>query len=535
MDDKAIEATLLGHQLMSIVDEMTMATVRAAYSPNIHERFDCGSAVIDLDGQILAQTDHTPLHLGAMRGLVLGILDQFGGHEIRPGDIFVGNDPFQAGTVHLNDVSVASPLHVGSDVVAFVANTAHHADIGGRVPGGEAFNNESILEEGLRIPIIRIFDRGEVQEPLLRMIAMNSRNAREVMGDLRAQFAACRLGVRRMREVCDRRGYPAFLESCQTLLAASELRFRSQLEEVPDGEYSFVDHIDSDWAGSDPLPIKATLRVNGSDLTVDLRENPDVVVSGRNVPYAMLEATVLFAVKAAIDPWLLPNSGYFRAVTILSNPGSLVHAVSPAAVSVGPWTCARVADALFGAFAQIDPEGLSAGSTTPYGWQIGGWDSRRDRYFLNYERFGGGFGARSTKDGLDGVQAGITNTSNLPIEVLEHDYPLLVLQYGLAPDSGGPGKYRGGLGIRRDVQVLAEEARLSAQGERFVVPTWGLDGGQSGRLGSARLNPGTDEERPLDPAFADMLLREGDVISIRTPGGGGYGEERRVGKSVQDV
>lgn len=518
-----IAAEILGNHLLSITEEMTAALIHSAYSANIKERWDCSSAILTPEGEVVAQAAHAPLHLGGMLGAARALLRRFPGEDMRPGDVFAANDSFLGSAIHLNDVTIAAPVFSDQGLVALAACVAHHADLGGRVPGGEACTSRSIYEEGLRLPPVRIFQGGSPLDSVLEILSANSRNTIETMGDFRAQFAAVGLGVRRFHETIDRHGIDRISGAITAVLDSCERRFRAVLRALPAGVYECTDHADDDWVSGNTFPISVRLEIGGDTITIDLTENVDQLESSRNVPEGMLLATIYYGLKAALDPGLPPNSGYCRMIRIVTRDGSIFQPRPPAAVALGSRTCQILLGAMFGALAQVIPERICAGSNTQAGIQLYGWNPHTGRAFLNYERVGGGIGARQRKDGLDGVQFGITNTSNLPIEVSEAEYPLRVERYELVTDSGGPGEFRGGLGVRREIRVLVDNAVLTAQGGRIVIPPPGLFGGLPGSPGVFRLNVGSPDERRLPTAFAELRLRERDVLSLQTAGGGGFG------------
>jgi N-methylhydantoinase B len=516
---------IIGNQLLSVTEEMTAMLIRSSYSANIKERWDCSSAVLSPHGEVVAQTAHSPVHLGGMQGAVRALVRNWESLDPGPDDVFVSNDPYLASAVHLNDVTVAAPAFASGTLIGFVATVAHHADLGGRVPGGEAKDSRHIFEEGLRIPPTRLVTRGVPVASLMDVLYANSRNPREILGDFRAQISAVQLGIRRTLETIDKWGSDALERTLARLLDVSEAKFRAAVERLPDGRYEATDWADDDWVTGKPFAVHVGVEISGSGVVVDLRDNVDQLESSRNVSSGMLTATILTALKSVIDPYSPPNSALGRAVTVRTRQGSVFAPQPPAAVGLGPRTCQILFGALYAALSQVLPDRVCAGSATAAGIQVFGVNPRTGAPYLNYERVGGGFGARQMKDGLDGVQFGVTNTSNLPIEASEAEYPFLVEAYEIIPDSGGPGQYRGGLGVRRDIRVLAPNgATLTAQGERIVHPPPGLHGGLPGAAGRMVLNPGTENERDLPTAFVNLKLAEGDVIGLRTAGGGGFGD-----------
>ncbi|HVX18360.1 MAG TPA: hydantoinase B/oxoprolinase family protein, partial [Acidimicrobiales bacterium] len=401
----SVTVDIIGAHLLAIAEEMGVALIRAAYSPNVKERHDCSTSLLDRDGQTIAQAEHIPLHMGSMLGFIPELTALFAG-DINEGDIFIANDPYVGGSTHLPDVVVVAPLFDAEGLAGFAATVAHHAEFGGSLG-----SSPDIHSEGLRIPPVRIFNKGVVDEDLLRLILLNCRNPRERLGDLRAQFAAVRLGATRYDELCGK--YEALVVRAATSawLDKAEVQARAALAKLPPGVYSFADWMDYDGAGTTDIPIRVTLRVDESGIVVDLTESADQVKGQINAVRSGIDATVYFAVKAVLDPDLPANAGFYRAITIRSRPGTIVDPLPPAPVWSRSDTCQRVADAILGAFAQAVPDRVPAashGSVTAV--HISGHDPRRDEFFSYVEALGGGFGARPGSDGPDAVQSHMTNT-----------------------------------------------------------------------------------------------------------------------------
>lgn len=515
---------VIGSYVLATAEEMGVVLMRTAYSTNIKERGDFSTAIFDAAGRTLAQASHVPLHLAALMGLVEAILRDYPLESVRPGDIFLANDPYQGVGSQLNDIAVAAPVFRDGTVRAFVANIAHHSDVGGRFPGSEAAACTSIYEEGVRLPVMRLFDAGVMRGDIVRLIQVNSRVPRNVEGDLKAQVASLTLGVKRMEELSVR--FPAdIVDSCLTgWLDAAEARVRRAIDALPEGSYEFSDNVDA--GGSDQLQLTVTITVRGSELTFDFSGCPVQQPNSHNATWLALLATVYYATKAVLDPGLPPNAGYFRALNVIAEPGTMVNATSPAAVGTRNHTCQKLVDVILGAFSQAVPTQVIAGSASSKLMIIGGLNPRSGQPFIDYEAFAGGLGARSNKDGLDVCRAHMTNTSNLPIEALEMEDPLLVVRYEMVPDTGGPGKFRGGLGVRRDTKMLGPGFEHSGFAIGHLYPGVGLQGGDRGRLAAGSmlvLNADSPQERVLDP-MEHYLLQEGDVLSVFTPGGGGFGD-----------
>ena len=514
----SVTVDIIGAHLLAIAEEMGVALIRAAYSPNIKERHDCSTSLLDRDGQTIAQAEHIPLHMGSMLGFIPELKAVFA-EDINPGDVFIANDPYVGGSTHLPDVVVVAPLFDTGGLAGFAATVAHHAEFGGSLG-----TSTDIYAEGLRIPPVRIFDRGVVDEDVLRLILLNCRNPRERLGDLRAQFAAVRLGATRYPELCGKYAASTVRAATGAWLDKGERQARAALATLPAGTYSFADWMDYDGAGTTDIPIRVTLHVDETGIVVDFEGTADQVKGQINAVRSGINATVYYAVKAVLDPELPANAGFYRAITIRTRPGSIVDPVPPAPVWSRSDTCQRVADAILGAFAQAVPDRVPAashGSVTAI--HLSGHDPRRDEFFSYVEVLGGGFGARPGSDGPDAVQTHVTNTANTPAEAIEIAYPLRVEAYALREHSGGAGEYRGGMGIRRDVRVLVDGVHLTVKGDRVERGPWGLEGGEPGAPLDFLLDPGTERERRLRRPDNGSVIPRDSVVRVLSAGGGGYG------------
>ena len=519
-----ITVELIGSTLESIVEEMGETLVRAAYSTNIKERRDCSTALFDLRGRTLAQAEHIPIHLGSFIGVIQAILRRVPLAELREGDTFIGNDAYTGGGTHLPDIVLASPIFVAGEPLAWAVNLAHHADF---VDRGHAH----IFQEGLRIPPVRLYRAGELQPDLLDLVLLNCQVPRERRNDLRAQMAANRLGIRRYRALAARHGVATLLAASEALLDYAERRMRAGIASIPDGKYEFEDRFEcSDIEGSQPLRL--VLRVAGDSIRLDFRDNPPQMRAGVNLVRTALLATVYYAIKTVMDPGAPPNAGLYRPIEVLSTPGSLLHAVEPAAVDNRMQLSARVVDLVHGALARAAPERLIAacnGACTAM--VFSGRHPDTGDYYVYLETIGGGFGARASKDGLDGVHVHTTNTSNLPVEGLEPEYPLRVERYELVQDSGGVGEWRGGMALRRAVRIEHDDCQVAVSGTRMESAPWGLLGGGPGS--SCRVTVrGEDPDRT--PVWRDGIYPAGTTVEVETPGAGGYGPpERRRAELVR--
>jgi N-methylhydantoinase B len=511
-----ITLEVIGSALLSIAEEMGEALIKASYSSNIKERQDCSTALFDLAGEVVAQAEHIPMHLGSLIMIVQEVLKRYPVRDLHEGDVFIGNDPYTGGSTHLPDITVASPVFHQGEPVGFVANIAHHADGSGR-------ETRSIWDEGLRIPPIRVVEGGVLREDLMELLLLNFRLPRQRRGDFRAQFAANRIGAARLVELLDRYGRPTCRAAMEELLAYGDRKIRAALRSLPEGVYTFEDWMDDDGVGGPPVPIRVRITIGGGQITLDFAGTGPQVPGDINVVYLALVATVYYALKALLDPTIPANGGFYRAIRVEAPEGSIVNARPPAPVAWRTQTCQRIADVVFGALAPALPARVMAATNgANSAWVFSGLD-RRGQYYVYLETIGGGSGARATKDGLDGVQVHITNTSNLPVECLEMEYPLLVEEYSLVQDSGGPGRFRGGLGLRRTIRVLGTQATFVGTLDRERFAPWGLFGGRAGGRGGLALNAGRPAPRGLGSKVAGLSLQEGDTVTIVTPGAGGYG------------
>jgi N-methylhydantoinase B len=536
-----ITAEVVRNALQSIAEEMGVTLVRSAYSSNIKERRDCSCALFDSNGDLIALAEHIPIHLGSMQGLMTNVVAEFDTWGFSPGDVVIANDPYRGGGSHLPDVTLIKPIFDAAQLVAFAANIAHWSDIGGRLPGvGTAGDSTEVLQEGLRIPPTRILQGGEVRQDVLDLILLNTRGRDERLGDFRAQLAALALGERRVLELLDRYGFEILLACIDENYAYSERLLREALQQVPAGTYRFREAMDDDGVHDDPLPIHVAVSISHQpepQVSFDFDGTADQAAGGINMVWSALLATVQYAVKALFAPDVPTNAGFQRPIQINAPQGSLVNATEPAPVGGRTDTCQHVVDAIMGALRQAVPEKVVAasnGATTAI--IFGGTQELSGQDFVYVEALGGGMGARFNKDGMDGVQVHITNTSNLPVEAMELEYPLRVLRYELVTDSGGPGKFRGGMSIRKEIQAL-KPILFSAHSDRHRLSPWGLDGGGPGGVGCFVLNPSKEDERSLPSKLSGLRIQPGQVLRAQTAGAGGYGppDEREPDHVSRDV
>jgi len=470
-----------------------------------------------------------PVHLGAMPFSVEAAIDRFPPETLEPGDAILLNDPFYGGA-HLPDLTLVTPVfHEDDDgerdLVAFAANRAHHADVGGSRAGSVAADSTEIYQEGIRIPPVKLFEGGEPNDSVFDVVLSNVRTPDERRGDLRAQEAANQTGKRRFLELVEKYGRETLTAALEEIQEYSEARMRSEIEELEDGTYEFRDVLDDDGVGNVDLPIEAAVTVDGDSVTVDFEGSAPQTAGPVNAVLAVTASATYYSIRCVTDPDIPPNHGCYRPITVEAPEGSIVNPNPPAAVVGGNLeTSQRVTDVVLGALAEQAPERVTAaGQGTMNNITFGGTDPRSDSPYAFYETQGGGFGGRAGKDGLDGVHVHMSNTMNTPVEVLETAYPLRVRRYELRQDSGGAGEFRGGLGLRRDIQVRGHEAHFSLLADRHQHRPYGLEGGDPGESGGAKLTTGDGETVRL-PQKSTHELPPGATVSIRTPGAGGYGD-----------
>jgi N-methylhydantoinase B len=540
-----VKLEIFKHLFAAIADEMGTVLRRASYSPNIKERRDFSCALFDARGQMIAQAAHIPVHLGSMPLSVKAAVEHFVG-DLHPGDVVVLNDPFRGGT-HLPDITMVSPVffpqfpgkQVGNvkEVLGFVASRAHHADVGGMTPGSMPVARE-IYQEGLIIPPVKLVHGGEMDPDILDLILANVRTPQERRGDLSAQIAANRRGAERFVELVARYGVEETNEAMNQLLAYTERMTRRLIESLPDGEYRFTDQLDDDGVHDASIPITVAIKILGDKARVDFTGSAPQQAGSVNAVYAITLSAVYYVFRCLLGLDIPNNAGCLVPIEVVAPSGTVVNALPPAPVAGGNVeTSQRIVDVLLGALAQACPEKVPAASQgTMNNVTIGGplpastisfGKGGRERgglgAFAYYETIGGGMGARPNADGPSAVHSHMTNTLNTPVEALEYAYPLRVRKYEVRVGSGGDGKYCGGDGIIREVEVLTD-CQVTLLTERRKHPPYGLAGGEHGKCGENILIRG-GQELPL-PGKGTVELKAGDVLSIRTPGGGGYGRPK---------
>ena len=522
-----ISLEIFKNLFVSVSEEMGVALQRTAYSPNIKERKDFSCALFDAQGQMVAQAAHVPVHLGAMPASVKAAVDAFpsGKTTFRPGDVVILNDPYLGGS-HLPDITLVAPVFVAVEgerrLAGFVSNRGHHSDVGGMTPGSLPLSTE-LYQEGTIIPPLKLARAGRVNHEVVQLICRNSRTPEERKGDLAAQIASIKVGERRLMELIDIYGLEAVFEHMEALLDYSERLTRAAIRRIPDGTYRYLDYMDDDGLTDQPVPIAVAVTIKGYDMEVDFTgtspESPGCI----NAPLAVTVSAVLYVVHCVSGADAPSNQGCLRPVKIIAPRASVVNPEPQRGVAGGNVeTSQRITDVLLAAMAQAVPHLIPAASQgTMNNLLVGGHDPVRDKSFVYYETIAGGMGARPTKDGVSGIHTHMTNTLNTPIEALEFAYPLRLRKCSIRRGSGGAGKFRGGDGLVRDVEFLSP-AKVTILSERRKFAPYGLQGGHPGERGENVLFRGGYEEVKLTGKEV-LDVEPGDVLSIRTPGGGGWG------------
>ena len=535
-----ITLEIMRNGLQSIADEMTAALVRTAYSPNNKDRRDCSCALLTKDGDVVAQTElGTPFHLGVMPAAVKVMLDKYPLDKLKPGDIIICNLPYPMGPGHLSDIAVLSPVYYGKEIVALTANQAHHVDVGGYAPGSMPFGVTEIYQEGLQIPPVKLFKKGKIDNELFSLILQNVRTVKETKGDIMAQVAANNVGIKRVKEVFDKYKKNQTLTYMDALLDYAEQSIRSGIKKIlPKGKYSFVDYIEGDGIDEKLIKIEATVEVKDDRVVVDFSGTDKQVRGPMNARISAARACAYYVMKCIIDPDLPVNSGTYRAIEVLAEEGSLVQARFPAAVcNANIITDQRLVDVLLGALLKAVPERVIAACSGEMNLvNLGGINSDTGEYYNYVETYGGGQGAMHNQDGMDGVHTHMTNTRNTPVEVIETTYPFRIDKYGLVPNSEGAGKYRGGLGMTREIVMLDEGTKFTLGADRRKIRPWGVFGGEDASTSDCVI-VSKDGKRKRLPSKITTTLKKGDKVILITPGGGGWGKpsERSPEKIARDV
>jgi N-methylhydantoinase B len=528
---------IVGNALASIADEMATTIFRTAHSTVVRDGMDFSAALCDAGGETVAQAVTVPFHLGSVPHAMERLLAKWG-DRMRPGDVFVMNDPFDGG-IHLQDIFVFKPIFLDRGLIGYATTTAHHGDVGGRLPGSAACDNTEIFQEGIRLPWLRLYDEGEPIEAIFEVIRANVRIPRMTLGDLAAQVAATTVAERELQALARRYGPERLAALMTALVEHTERLVRQEIASWPDGTATFTDWLDSDGIERRDVRITATVTIEGDELTADLTDCAPMVVGALNSTRSFIQACVYQAVRAAVAVEIPNTSGAFRPIHVLTKPGTVAEVVMPGASSMRGVTGFRALDAIQGALAQLVPDRVGAAGEGGNTLAVFGAD-RPDGSgrFVFYELVVGTWGGTPQDDGNDGLTNPASLAANIPVEVAEAEFPILVERYGLVPDSGGAGKHRGGLAVERVWRCLTPGTSLIVRSDRAVHPPYGLQGGLPGAVSSNTLvRP--DGTRETLPSMFSITIGEGDVYEHRTAGGGGWGDPRerdpqRIADDVAD-
>lgn len=531
-----ITASVVEHGLLSVTDEMATVVVATAYSPLVRDVYDFTVALCNPRGEMVVQGVGMAIHLGALPSSVDAILRRFGG-DLRRGDAFIMNDAYEGG-MHLPNVVVMTPVFVGEQLLGFAVVMEHHTDIGGHVPGSVPVNSREIFAEGLRIPSMVIERAGKRNDTLLELIGRNVRLPRDFFGDLDSQISACRTAEKRLAALAGRYGNAVVLAAMERLLDRAERMARAEIARLPDGDYSFEDFLDNDGMDGPPQRLAVTVSIRGDELTADFTGSAPQVPTAINSPLAYSRAAFYLSVRSIMSPDIPNNAGFFRPLHIIAPEGTIVNPRFPGAVGAMGVTGYRLTDCIFGALAKAAPHltrAASEGGTTRYTFAA----NVEGKPSILSEALVGAWGGHSQLDGIDGVANIAANMANSPVEMVESTYPVMVENYGYEADSEGPGRRRGGLGVRRTVRILAPEGgMLAIRSGRASQPPWGADGGSNGTTCQNVLNPGAPNERKLR-GMETLHVPGGTVYLHVTPGAGGHGaaatrEPALVARDVRD-
>lgn len=525
--DDPILLEVLQNAFATVAEEMGTALQRTAYSTNIKDRLDFSCALYGADGSLVAQAEHIPLHLGQLSWGIKNLLDRLPGRVLEPATVYMVNDPWVTGA-HFPDVLMARPVYLGGALLGVVANLAHHVDVGGFTPGSLYSGATEAYQEGIRIPPVRLVRQGAIDEDILTFFVANTRTERENRGDCFAQVAALSAGERKLLELADRYGAETVRDYMGHVIAYADRRMRAAMEDLPEGTSAFEDVIEGDGISRRDIRIRVTVSTAPGRMRFDFAGTSPQVQGPINATRPFTLACVGFAAKALLDPTVPANEGMFRPLDVVTPLGSIVNATFPAAMSNNSSIVGlRIVDALFGALSELFPERVTAASSgTMNVLTVGGIDPRNGQRYAYIEAYGGGQGGMHGQDGMDAVHTTTSNTRNAPAEVIERYYPLRVLRYGLVTGSGGAGRFRGGLGLLREIHFEGD-ATISIVSDRHRTRPWGLFGGEPGQPARCILHGPRGKPVALPPKVTRQVPR-GSRLLLATAGGGGYGrpEER---------
>ncbi len=518
-----ISMQVIRYAMERIADEMGYTMVRTSRSIIIKEIMDITCAVSDSKGETIAQAHHAPMLLTGFEITTRALLDHFDEEDLHDGDVIISNDPYKGGQ-HIMDLQTFTPVRFDRRLIGLVASIAHHADMGGATAGGVAGGLTEIYQEGLRLPMVKLYREGAECDEIFGIIANNIRVPEKTLGDIRAQASANFVGARRMKEIYEKYGPEVVEGCCEMLKDYSERRIRAGLKKIPDGTYTGVDYVDDDGVRDEPVRIQVNIHKQGDHAKIDFEGTAPQAPGNINCPLATTHAAVYYALLCVIDPHVPPNAGCYRPFQVEVQEGSCVNPRMPGAVAARTNTSQKIAEAMMKALAQAVPAQVTAGSHGQISTcGFSGFQPKTNKRFVFIDIQGGGAGAMATKDGRDGQDSHLARFMNTPVESAEMEYPVRVERYALIPDSGGAGQYRGALAPRRDTRMLVDGISFARYGDRQAFAPFGLFGGKDGAMGRFYLTRRGEEPVRLKSKGFDTLSRD-DVVSICCPGAGGYGD-----------
>ncbi len=516
-----ITQQIVANALASIADEMATTIFRTAHSTVVRDGMDFSAAVCNAAGDTVAQAVTIPFHLGSIPTAMEALLSHYG-EDLAPGDVYLLNDPFDGG-MHLQDLFVFKPVFHEGELIGFACATAHHGDIGGRLPGSSACDNTEIFQEGIRLPWLRLYAGGEPVEDVFKIICANVRIPRMTLGDLGAQVAACSVAERGLQELAERYGPERLAALQEALIDHTERLVRHEIAGWPDGSAEFTDYLDSDGVETRDVPIHVRVTIDGDEVTADFSESSPMVAGSLNSTRSFVAAAVYQAIRAALRIEVPNTAGAFRPVNLVTRPGTIAEVVMPAASSMRGVTGFRIVDAVAGALAQLLPGEIAAAGEGGNSIAVFGSKRTDGERFVYYELVTGTWGATPENDGNDGLSNPAATASNIPVEVAESEFPIVIERYGLVPDTGGAGRFRGGLAIERSWRCLTPDTSLVVRSDRQRHAPWGLAGGGDGACSENLLRRADGSEERLPPMFS-TVIGPGDTFHHRTAGGGGFGD-----------
>lgn len=518
---------ILSNALTALTEEIQITLLRSAYSQVVKEAQDASCAIFTADGRIVAQPVVIPGHLGSMKFMLAEVLSDIRPANLAPGDVLVSNDPYRGGS-HLPDIALFRPIFFERRLVGFAGSIVHYTDVGGMVPGSNPQRATELYQEGLVIPPSKLYEAGAPNLTLHRIIRANVRDPDIFFGDMRAQEAALLKGEQRVCDLVRRYGTDEVCRAMEELIEHTTVQAKAAIRAIPNGVFEFVDFMDHDGIDlSHPIRVQVRIEIQDEKLKLDFTGTEQQVKGPLNAPLAKTWTTVFYCLRCILPDDIAFNDGLTGVLDIYVPEGTLLNPRHPAPVNARSVTVNRIADVVLGALAKAVPEKVGAQVCgVPTGVSFGGIDPRTNRSFVFYESYGGGMGGTKHGDGADGLSTGTSNAMNIPVEAIEIDYPIRITRYELVPDSGGAGQYRGGLGLLREYEMLAEDASINVRGDRTVFPPQGAAGGHDASRAAYFLETENGEKRPIPSKYSDRI-RRGQRLLVTTAGGGGWGDPHR--------